>query len=52
MARKQYLKPLADDEIPKVIALGRQIVQQLPESPTGIERQGALSVPLHDPADG
>jgi hypothetical protein len=27
-------------------------VQQLPESPTGLERQGALSVPLRDPADG
>ena len=52
LARKQYMKPLADDEIPKVIALGRQIVQQLPESPTGLERQGALSIPLRDPADG
>ncbi len=52
LARKQYMKPLADDEIPKVVALGRQIVQQLPESPTGLERQGALSIPLRDPADG
>ncbi len=52
LARKQYLPPLADDEIPKVVALGRQIVQQLPESPTGLERQGALSIPLRDPADG
>ncbi len=52
LARKQYMKPLADDEIPKVIALERQIVQQLPESPTGLERQGALSIPLRDPADG
>ncbi len=52
LARKQYLPPLADDEIPKVVALGRQIVQQLPESPTGLQRQGALSVPLSDPADG
>ena len=46
LARKQYLKPLADDEIPKVVALGREIVEQLPK------RQGALSVPLHDPAEG
>ncbi len=46
LARKQYLKPLADDEIPKVVALGREIVQELPK------RQGALSVPLHDPAEG
>ncbi len=52
LARKQSMKPLADDEIPKVVALGRQIVQQLPESPTGLERQGALSIPLRDPADG
>jgi alkanesulfonate monooxygenase SsuD/methylene tetrahydromethanopterin reductase-like flavin-dependent oxidoreductase (luciferase family) len=49
--RKRYARALADDEIPHIVALGRQIVQQLPESPTGIERQGALSVPLRDPAE-
>ena len=33
-------------------ALGRQIVQQLPESPTDLQRQGAFNVPLHVPAEG
>jgi alkanesulfonate monooxygenase SsuD/methylene tetrahydromethanopterin reductase-like flavin-dependent oxidoreductase (luciferase family) len=52
MARKQYMKPLADSEIPKIVALGRQIVQQLPEDSTELDRQGALSIPLRDPAEG
>ena len=52
MARKQYMKPLADSEIPKIVALGRQIVQQLPEDSTALDRQGALSIPLRDPAEG
>ncbi len=52
MARKKGMRPLEDREIPKITALGRQIVQQLPESPTDLQRQGALSVPLRDPAEG
>ena len=28
MARKKFMKPLADNEIPKVIALGRQIAER------------------------
>ncbi len=27
MARKQFMKPLADDEIPEIMALGRQIAE-------------------------
>ena len=29
MARKKYMKPLADAEIPKVVALGRQIAERM-----------------------
>jgi hypothetical protein len=53
LARKSWLPPLADAEIPEIHALGRQIVQQLPEH----ERRGTfqsgsgLSVPLSDPAE-
>jgi alkanesulfonate monooxygenase SsuD/methylene tetrahydromethanopterin reductase-like flavin-dependent oxidoreductase (luciferase family) len=48
MARKRFLRPLADDEIPDVHALGRQIVEQLPQDaqPGG----GGIAVPLADPA--
>jgi hypothetical protein len=52
LQRKRFARQPPDDQIPRIVALGRQIVQQLPESPTGLERQGALSVPLRDPADG
>jgi hypothetical protein len=53
LGRKQWLKPLADDEIPEIVALGRQIVEQMPEA----ERDGTaatpggsgVSVPLSDP---
>jgi alkanesulfonate monooxygenase SsuD/methylene tetrahydromethanopterin reductase-like flavin-dependent oxidoreductase (luciferase family) len=45
MARKQYMKPLADSEIPPVVALGRQIAEQaaakgepLPQPPTARAR--------------
>jgi len=54
LARKAWMRPLADDEIPAIEALGRQIVQQLPEdqrdalaSQTG----SGVSVPLTDPAE-
>jgi hypothetical protein len=29
MARKRWMKPLADDEIPKFPALGRQIIASM-----------------------
>ncbi len=54
MARKKEMKPLRDDEIPNVLALGRQIA----EEGTGTERQkqnakfwaDAAKVTLEDPA--
>jgi alkanesulfonate monooxygenase SsuD/methylene tetrahydromethanopterin reductase-like flavin-dependent oxidoreductase (luciferase family) len=53
LARKRFLPPLADDEIPEIHALGRQIVQQLPQDELEKARFGrtdAVSVPLEDPA--
>ena len=50
-ARKQRMKALADDEIPTVIALGRQVTQ----APTAEEEKTAriwsqsAAVPLEDP---
>jgi len=53
MARKQKMRALADDEIPEIHALGRQIVQQLdPEDETAaFGRDGGVTVPLRDPAE-
>jgi alkanesulfonate monooxygenase SsuD/methylene tetrahydromethanopterin reductase-like flavin-dependent oxidoreductase (luciferase family) len=53
MERKKWMKPLADDEIPELIALGRQVVQQMPSDSAddaGVGRAGGLAVPLKDPA--
>ena len=52
LARKQWMKPLADDEIPEIEALGRQIVQQMPKEDlqAGYASGSGLSVPLTDPA--
>jgi hypothetical protein len=51
-ARKQRMRELTDDEIPNVIALGRQITQ--PMTPAEQEARKAWSersnVPLTDPA--
>jgi len=51
MARKKKLAPLADAEIPKLVALGRQIAQQ--ESKDGktanFGRGSEMAVPLEDP---
>ena len=54
LARKKWMKPLEDSEIPVLEALGRQIVQQLPKDQKTAEfgRDGGVSVPLRDPADG
>jgi alkanesulfonate monooxygenase SsuD/methylene tetrahydromethanopterin reductase-like flavin-dependent oxidoreductase (luciferase family) len=50
LARKQILPPLPDDEIPEIHALGRQIVEQLPEAEReAAAGRGGLSVPLEDP---
>jgi hypothetical protein len=53
MERKKWMKPLADDEIPELIALGRQVVQQTPsdgEDAGDVGRAGGLAVPLKDPS--
>ena len=53
MARKQWMPEPADTEIPDIVALGRQIVEQLPrqekERFTEASREGSISVPLEDP---
>jgi alkanesulfonate monooxygenase SsuD/methylene tetrahydromethanopterin reductase-like flavin-dependent oxidoreductase (luciferase family) len=49
LARKSWRKPLADDEIPEIAALGRQIVQQMPEEEVTASRASGLHVPLSDP---
>jgi alkanesulfonate monooxygenase SsuD/methylene tetrahydromethanopterin reductase-like flavin-dependent oxidoreductase (luciferase family) len=50
MERKQYLPPLADDEIPEIEALGRQIVEQMdPTDEASMQSGSGLSVPLRDP---
>ncbi|HUJ03590.1 MAG TPA: LLM class flavin-dependent oxidoreductase, partial [Rhizomicrobium sp.] len=53
-ARKQRMKELADDEIPTVVALGRQITEQQRNDPQLREQADRLSragnIPLEDPA--
>ena len=52
-ARKQKMRELTDDEIPNVIALGRQVAQQA-QTPAEQEARKSWSershVPLEDPA--
>jgi len=53
MARKQKMKPLADDEIPPIVALGRQIVDTgnlTPDQKARFERfRNAGSITAADP---
>jgi alkanesulfonate monooxygenase SsuD/methylene tetrahydromethanopterin reductase-like flavin-dependent oxidoreductase (luciferase family) len=50
-ARKQRMKELSDDEIPNVIALGRQITDQGPDAAANARKFSETSaVPLEDPA--
>ncbi len=53
LARKKFMPPLADDEIPDVVALGRQIVEQMPQQVEGevLQSGSGLAVPLSDPND-
>jgi alkanesulfonate monooxygenase SsuD/methylene tetrahydromethanopterin reductase-like flavin-dependent oxidoreductase (luciferase family) len=53
LGRKQWMRPLEDDEIPRIEALGRQIVQQLPENEKSATYQSSsgLAVPLTDPTE-
>ena len=51
LSRKSVLAPLSDDEIPEVVALGRQVAQQ--QADTGDALAGAedasVPVPREDP---
>jgi alkanesulfonate monooxygenase SsuD/methylene tetrahydromethanopterin reductase-like flavin-dependent oxidoreductase (luciferase family) len=53
LARKQFMQPLADDEIPELEALGRQVVAQAteedPEGATRAASAASIAVPLEDP---
>ena len=50
LERKTWMPPLADDEIPEIHALGRQIIEQLPDDAAARATGGSgLSVPLSDP---
>ena len=49
MKRKQYMRALRDDEIPTMVALGRQIT----EISQGVQQQGSgggIGIPPEDPA--
>jgi hypothetical protein len=53
LARKTFMRPLSDDEIPELHALGRQIVTQLPElGQTSAGSASGLPIPLTDPLEG
>ncbi|MCZ6785177.1 MAG: LLM class flavin-dependent oxidoreductase [Proteobacteria bacterium] len=51
LARKQWMRPLEDDEIPELVALGRQIVQEMKEGDTAATRASGIGVPLEDPSE-
>ena len=53
LQRKQWMKPLKDEEIPEIHALGRQIVEQLPDEQKEATYQSAsgLAVPIKDPVE-
>jgi hypothetical protein len=53
LARKSWMRPLRDEEIPELVALGRQVVQQTPElADNTASRASGLPVPLADPLAG
>ena len=54
LERKKWMRPLEDAEIPEIHALGRKIVEQLPEEQiqSAHTSGSGLSVPLRDPAEG
>ena len=52
MARKEFLPPLADAEIPELVALGRQVMEQRAKEEAGIANpagNSGIDVPLEDP---
>ena len=56
LARKRFMPALADEEIPELRALGRQIISQLSDEQREDYEQGgaktSLAVPLADPSAG
>jgi alkanesulfonate monooxygenase SsuD/methylene tetrahydromethanopterin reductase-like flavin-dependent oxidoreductase (luciferase family) len=50
MQRKRWLRPLDDAEIPEIVALGRQIVEQVPRDELDRARDSSIVVPLEDPS--
>jgi len=52
LARKRHMRPLADDEIPAVVALGRQIIETATEEEKRQieEFERTTNVPIKDPA--
>jgi len=53
LAKKSWMRPLSDAEIPELVALGRQIAQQTPElADNSASRASGLPVPLADPLAG
>ena len=56
MARKEFLTPLTDDQIPEIEALGRQIMEKMSdEEKQEIQEQRAnrgVTIPVEDPVNG
>ncbi len=51
MARKKWMEPIPDEEIPELVALGRTLIEQMQPGQKTAEfgRAGGLAVPLQDP---
>jgi alkanesulfonate monooxygenase SsuD/methylene tetrahydromethanopterin reductase-like flavin-dependent oxidoreductase (luciferase family) len=53
LARKPWMRPLSDDEIPELHALGRQVVAQMPQrEQASAGSASGLPIPLADPLAG
>ena len=56
MARKEFLTPLLDDQIPEIEALGRQVMEKMSdEEKREIQEQRAnrgVTIPVEDPVNG
>jgi hypothetical protein len=53
MAKKRWMRPLKDEEIPELEALGRQVVAQAAEGGSGTSpaaTASSITIPLEDPA--
>jgi alkanesulfonate monooxygenase SsuD/methylene tetrahydromethanopterin reductase-like flavin-dependent oxidoreductase (luciferase family) len=52
LERKDWMRPLSDDEIPEIEALGRRIVEEMePSDEESFQSGSGLSVPLRDPRE-